>query len=59
MAKLYIYTHPAVPPSEFKVGIKYTLEELEKKFTAEEIDCFFKPLFDEKQKNIKNNIKEK
>jgi len=41
--KYLIYNHPAVPPNGIKIGMVYSLEELEKKFTLDEIKCLFKP----------------
>jgi hypothetical protein len=43
MDKLLKYNHPAVPFNGIIIGKAYTLEELQNKFTIEEIKCFFTP----------------
>ena len=42
MDKILVYNHPAVPPTNIKLGRGYLLEELECKFTLDEMKCFFK-----------------
>jgi hypothetical protein len=43
MDKFLTYNHPSVPMKGIVVGRTYTLEELQEKFTLDEIKCFFKP----------------
>lgn len=43
MEKYLIYTHPAVAPIGIESNKVYSLKLLEKRFTLEEIKCFFTP----------------
>ena len=43
MERYLVYNHPSVPPMGIVLDKGYTLEELQKRFTMEEIQGFFKP----------------
>lgn len=43
MNKYLIYVHPAYPPANIKVGTWYLLEELQERFSLDELKCFFHP----------------
>jgi hypothetical protein len=43
MDKFLKYNHPAVAPKGIEIERSYSLAELQKRFSLDQIKCFFKP----------------